>query len=151
MPRPTPLILLIAIALLACSGTPERAPVHHQAAATPAAPARSKPAAARSKPAAPPTRIDPALEAELARIAETSGGTLGAAVLHIENGESAAIHGEARFPMQSVFKFSVGVQVLKRVGHVAVAAFVKAADKGFPAAEAAIAAIARAAFDRWSR
>ncbi len=112
MPRKKPLTLpAAAFILLACSSAPERARVESQ----PAAPAT--PAASATTAAAPPapTSADPALEAELARIAEASSGTLGAAILHIENGATAAHNGEQRFPMQSVFKFPIGVQILKRV------------------------------------
>jgi len=121
MPRKKPLILpAAALVLLACSSAPERARVESQpaapaAAVAPAAPAA--PAASATTAAAPPapSPADPALEADLARIAEASGGTLGAAILHIENGATAAHNGEQRFPMQSVFKFPIGVQILKRV------------------------------------
>lgn len=116
-------LIPIAIALLACSGAPERAPVDGSSAtatppttATPPAPAT--PPATATPPAPAPTAqpkssFAPALEADLARIDAESGGTLGVAVLHIETGDIAALRGDERFPMQSVFKFLVGAQILK--------------------------------------
>jgi len=53
-----------------------------------------------------------ALEARFARIAASAGGTVGVSVLHLESGHGASLHGHERFPMASVFKLAVAVQVL---------------------------------------
>ncbi len=61
----------------------------------------------------------PALAVDLAAAfadAEREGqGHLGVAVLHVESGERGAYHGTARFPMQSVFKLPLAIEVLARV------------------------------------
>jgi beta-lactamase class A len=56
-----------------------------------------------------------ALEAEIARIAAESGGTVGVAAIHVESGERVAVNGRERFPMQSVYKVPIALQLLKRV------------------------------------
>jgi beta-lactamase class A len=55
------------------------------------------------------------LQRELARIEAESGGRLGVAVLDMESGFRAALHGSDRFPMCSTFKFLAAAAVLERV------------------------------------
>lgn len=79
------------------------------------------PAAARG--AAAPSAARPAATGTLAQeLAEVfggaereAGGHLGAALLHIESGERASYHGGERFPLQSVFKLPLAIEVLARV------------------------------------
>jgi len=55
------------------------------------------------------------LERELARIAQDAGGRVGVALHHIESGQALALQGTARFPMASVFKLPLALQLLARV------------------------------------
>jgi beta-lactamase class A len=55
------------------------------------------------------------LSKDLERIAAQVDGTLGAAVLLVETGERAAVNGDGRFPMQSVYKAPIGMAVLHEV------------------------------------
>jgi beta-lactamase class A len=55
------------------------------------------------------------LAPELERIEKESGGTLGAAALLVETGETVAWNGEGHFPMQSVCKAPIGMAVLHEV------------------------------------
>lgn len=48
-------------------------------------------------------------------IVSSSQGTIGVAVLNIESGDTLSVNGANRFPMQSVFKFPIGLAVLHRV------------------------------------
>lgn len=55
------------------------------------------------------------LPQQMEQIAAAARGHTGAAVLVVETGRSAAFHGQDRFPMQSVYKFPIGMAVLHRV------------------------------------
>lgn len=55
------------------------------------------------------------VERALADIAQGKKATLGVAVMHLGTGESFAVNGAQRFPMQSVFKFHIALAVLDRV------------------------------------
>lgn len=44
-----------------------------------------------------------------------AAGHLGVGILHVESGERASFHGAERFPMQSVFKLPLAIDVLARV------------------------------------
>ena len=55
------------------------------------------------------------LEREVARLAQNSGGTLGASISHIESGRKVSFNGTEGFPMASTFKVPVAVQLLTRV------------------------------------
>lgn len=74
---------------------------------------------ASSAVAAPAPAVSGSLAAALApafaQAERESGGYLGAAVLHIESGERATYHGLERFPMQSVFKLPLAIDILARV------------------------------------
>jgi beta-lactamase class A len=62
----------------------------------------------------PAVASDTALERALRGIAETSGGVLGAAALHIETGKRVSIRGDERFPMVSVYKVPIAIAVVTR-------------------------------------
>jgi beta-lactamase class A len=61
-----------------------------------------------------------ALEARFRAIAGPAGGTVGVSVLHLETGKGASLHGHDRFPMASVFKLAVAVELLSRTDRGAV-------------------------------
>ena len=56
-----------------------------------------------------------ALETTFKRIASTSRGRLGAALIHLESGATIDVRGHERFPMASVVKLPIAVEVLKQV------------------------------------
>jgi beta-lactamase class A len=55
------------------------------------------------------------LRAEIKRLSETSGGTMGVAVVHLETGVGISIRGNERFPMASTYKVPVAVTLLQQV------------------------------------
>jgi beta-lactamase class A len=55
------------------------------------------------------------LRAQIEQISRASGGRVGAAIMVVETGETVAFHGGQRFPMQSVYKFPIGMAVLHDV------------------------------------
>ena len=55
------------------------------------------------------------LDAELARLAATSGGRAGVTAIHLETGRRVSLNGGEAFPMASTFKVPVAVQLLRRV------------------------------------
>ena len=110
--------IIAVLALLACTGASgPTAPADRSASVAPVASAGPVASAApvASAPSVAPAPSVAALEAELARIAPASGGTVGVAAIHIETGETASYNGALRFPMQSVYKFPIAAQLLKRV------------------------------------
>ncbi len=70
-----------------------------------------------ARPAADPRA---ALEEKFRAIAATAGGTVGVSVLDLESGRGASLHGNERFPMASVFKLAVAVELLSRADRGAV-------------------------------
>ncbi len=52
------------------------------------------------------------LSAHFELIAQTLHGHLGVHALHLESGESAALHADERFPMQSVYKLPIAMVML---------------------------------------
>ncbi|MBC9934100.1 class A beta-lactamase [Chitinophaga qingshengii] len=48
-------------------------------------------------------------------IAKASKGTVGVSALILETGETAGLNAEARFPMQSVYKFPIAMAVLQQI------------------------------------
>ncbi|MEM6376622.1 MAG: class A beta-lactamase [Bacteroidota bacterium] len=56
-----------------------------------------------------------ALQLQFAQIAEDSKGKLGVSALHIESSESISFNGNQQFPMQSVYKFPIGMMMLRQV------------------------------------
>lgn len=71
--------------------------------------------AAKSGISATSDALGAALAPAFAQAERESGGYLGAAVLHLESGESASYHGRERFPMQSVFKLPLAIDIFARV------------------------------------
>lgn len=55
------------------------------------------------------------LEREMARVAQVAGGVVGAAAIHVESGDGAALNARERFPMASTYKLPIAVQLLHRV------------------------------------
>src|SRR5215211_3543682 len=56
-----------------------------------------------------------ALDATFKRIAGSARGRVGVALLHLESGATAEIRGDERFPMASVVKLPIAIEVLKQV------------------------------------
>lgn len=55
------------------------------------------------------------LRTEMAQIARVTRGPVGAAAVVVEGGHIVALHGEQRFPMQSVYKLPIAMAVLHQV------------------------------------
>ncbi len=55
------------------------------------------------------------LAAAIAQAEREAAGHLGVGILHVESGERASFHGAERFPMQSVFKLPLAIDVFARV------------------------------------
>ncbi len=61
-------------------------------------------------------RCSPAqLQSKMAQIAQITQGPVGAAALIVEGRRMVALHGEHRFPMQSVYKLPIGMALLHQV------------------------------------
>ena len=69
---------------------------------------------------AQPAHSREALEEKIRTIAATAGGTVGVSVLHLESGRGASLHGNERFPMASVFKLALAVELSARADRGAV-------------------------------
>jgi beta-lactamase class A len=61
------------------------------------------------------------LGGQMAELASAAHGHTGAAVLVLETGQRASLHGQERFPMQSVYKFPIAMAVLREVDRGALA------------------------------
>ncbi|MEA2695983.1 MAG: beta-lactamase class [Myxococcales bacterium] len=59
--------------------------------------------------------LDPTLETIAATVGGTVGGTVGFAALDLSSGRSLRTHESQSFPMQSVFKLPVAIEVLRQV------------------------------------
>ena len=55
------------------------------------------------------------LQAEVARLAASSGGRVGVAAVHLESGRAVYHNGDDAFPMASTYKVPIAVQLLTRV------------------------------------
>lgn len=55
------------------------------------------------------------LQAELERLAGTSGGTLGITAIHLESGVEISVRGDERFPMASTYKVPIAVRTFQQV------------------------------------
>ncbi|MDB5239629.1 MAG: class beta-lactamase [Spirosoma sp.] len=55
------------------------------------------------------------LQKQLAQLAQPAQGRVGVAATILETGESVSLHGDEQFPMQSVYKFPIGMAVLHQV------------------------------------
>jgi hypothetical protein len=60
------------------------------------------------------------LQVELARVAATVGGRVGVGIRHVESGREIDLNRAERFPMGSVFKLRLAVQLLSQVDKAAV-------------------------------
>jgi beta-lactamase class A len=56
-----------------------------------------------------------ALEARFGRIAAASRGEVGVGLIHVESGARLAIRGDQRFPMASVYKLTIALELLTQV------------------------------------
>src|SRR4051794_5827060 len=69
--------------------------------------------------AAPARGSEPAdaarVERAIARIAESSGGTVGVSAVNVETGQRVALNGGERFPMASTYKVPIALRVLRMV------------------------------------
>jgi beta-lactamase class A len=57
----------------------------------------------------------PGLPGQFEKIASTAKGRVGVAAQLLESGETADLHGDEHFPMQSVYKLPIAMAVLQRV------------------------------------
>nr|MBP6671710.1 class A beta-lactamase [Bacteroidota bacterium] len=48
-------------------------------------------------------------------IVRKAQGTIGVAIHHLESGDTLTVNGSARLPMQSVYKYPLGLAVLRQV------------------------------------
>src|SRR5262245_19673954 len=55
------------------------------------------------------------LEREIARLASSAGGIVGVSAVHVESGRRLSVKGDERFPMASVYKVPIAIQLLARV------------------------------------
>jgi beta-lactamase class A len=55
------------------------------------------------------------VRSEIAAIAASSKGKVGVSIKILETGDTLSYHADARYPMQSVFKFPIAVSVLRAV------------------------------------
>jgi len=55
------------------------------------------------------------LEREIARLASPAGGIVGVSAVHVESGRRLSVNGDERFPMASVYKVPIAIQLLARV------------------------------------
>ena len=69
---------------------------------------------------APAGAVD--LQTALRALASRASGTLGVSVLHVESGESSAVHGHEWFPMMSVYKLPMVIHALRQTEQGALAA-----------------------------
>jgi beta-lactamase class A len=58
---------------------------------------------------------DSLLERAIKRHAEASGGIVGVSAIHIESGRRISLNGDLRFPMASVYKVPIALQLLHKV------------------------------------
>ena len=61
------------------------------------------------------------LEAKFDRIVRASRGEVGVALIHVESGARLAIHGDQRYPMASVYKLPIALELLAQVSQGALA------------------------------
>ncbi|MDQ3821469.1 MAG: class A beta-lactamase, subclass A2 [Acidobacteriota bacterium] len=55
------------------------------------------------------------LRVRVEKISKDAQGRVGASILVLETGETVSVGGDQKFPMQSVYKFPIGITVLSRV------------------------------------
>ena len=55
------------------------------------------------------------LQAKIDRIISRSPGTIGVSLIHVESGATLSVRGDARFPMASVYKLPIAIELLAQV------------------------------------
>src|SRR6478672_8205140 len=55
------------------------------------------------------------LQDKIDRIISRSGGTIGVSLIHLESGATLSVHGGERFPMASVYKLPIAIELLAQV------------------------------------
>src|SRR5262245_7808401 len=55
------------------------------------------------------------LEDKIDRIISRSRGTIGVSLIHVESGATLSVHGDERFPMASVYKLPIAIELLSQV------------------------------------
>lgn len=55
------------------------------------------------------------LEAEIERLADIAGGSVGVAAIHVESGQSVELNGSEPYPMASTYKVPIAVRIFDRV------------------------------------
>ena len=55
------------------------------------------------------------LEDKIDRIISRSRGTIGVSLIHVESGATLSVHGDERFPMASVYKLPIAIELLAQV------------------------------------
>lgn len=61
------------------------------------------------------SRAESLLERAIKRSAESSGGIVGVSAIRIESGQRVSLNGGIRFPMASVYKLPIALQLLRKV------------------------------------
>jgi beta-lactamase class A len=56
-----------------------------------------------------------ALQDKIDRIISRSHGTIGLSLIHVESGATLSVHGDERFPMASVYKLPIAIELLTQV------------------------------------
>jgi beta-lactamase class A len=56
-----------------------------------------------------------ALEEKFARIVDRSRGQVGVSLIHVETGATVAVRGDQRFPMASVYKLPIAIELLTQI------------------------------------
>lgn len=59
----------------------------------------------------------PALDAEIAKIAEAAKGRVGVAAVVLKSGNAAFLNANERFPMQSVYKLPISMAIMDQIRH----------------------------------
>src|SRR5258707_7774287 len=55
------------------------------------------------------------LEDKIDRIISSSRGTIGVSLIHVESGATLSVRGDERFPMASVYKLPIAIELLAQV------------------------------------
>src|SRR6266540_4797255 len=56
-----------------------------------------------------------ALQATFDRLVGSARGDVGVALIHVESGAHVAVHGDRRFPMASVYKLPIAIELLSQI------------------------------------
>jgi len=57
------------------------------------------------------------LQTTFGRIVETAHAEVGVALIHVESGARLDVHGDRRFPMASVYKLPIAIELLSQISH----------------------------------